>query len=91
MIIKSIKTKIVSVPFSDPPKTGFLTLEKIDLLIVQVETKDGIIGTGYLHPLAGGLKTLEMCVNEMLKPLLKILKLCGQKCGMRHSYKGEWG
>ena len=70
MIIKSIKTKIVSVPFSDPPKTGFLTLEKIDLLIVQVETKDGIIGTGHLHPLAGGLKTLEMCVNEMLKPLL---------------------
>ena len=70
MIIKSIKTKIVSVPFSDPPKTGFLTLEKIDLLIVQIETKDGIIGTGHLHPLAGGLKTLEMCVNEMLKPLL---------------------
>ena len=70
MIIKSIKTKIVSVPFSDPPKTGFLTLEKIDLLIVQVETKDGVIGTGHLHPLAGGLKTLEMCVNEMLKPLL---------------------
>tara|TARA_B110000305_G_scaffold93455_1_gene105310 strand:+ start:608 stop:1678 length:1071 start_codon:yes stop_codon:yes gene_type:complete len=70
LIIKSIKTKIVSVPFSDPPKTGFLTLEKLDLLIVQIETKDGIIGTGHLHPLAGGLKTLEMCVNEMLKPLL---------------------
>ena len=70
MVIKSIKTKIVSVPFSDPPKTGFLTLEKIDLLIVQAETDDGVIGTGHLHPLAGGLKTLEMCINEMLKPLL---------------------
>mgnify|MGYP005666009931 FL=1 len=70
MIIKSIKTKIVSVPFSVPPKTGFLILENIDLLIVQVETKDGFIGTGHLHPLAGGLKTLEMCINEMLKPLL---------------------
>jgi len=70
MIIKSIKTKIVSVPFTDPPKTGFLKLENIDLLIVQVETKDGCIGTGHLHPLVGGLKTLEMCINEMLKPLL---------------------
>jgi len=29
--ITSIKTKITSVPFKDPPKTGFLTLEKIDL------------------------------------------------------------
>ena len=70
MIISSIKTKLTSVPFEDPPKTGFLTLEKIDLLIVQIETKDGVIGTGHLHPLAGGLKTLEMCINEMLKPLL---------------------
>ena len=59
LIVSSIKTKITSVPFSDPPKTGFLTLEKIDLLIVQVETKSGVIGTGHLHPLAGGVKTLE--------------------------------
>ena len=70
MIISSIKTKIVNVPFADPPKTGFLTLEKIDLLIVQVETKEGAVGTGHLHPLSGGLKTLEMCIHEMLKPLL---------------------
>ena len=70
MVIKSINTKIISVPFSDPPKTGFLTLDKIDLLIVRVETKDGVIGTGHLHPLTGGLKTIEMCIHEMLKPLL---------------------
>ena len=70
MIISSIKTKIVNVHFADPPKTGFLTLEKIDLLIVQVETKEGAVGTGHLHPLSGGLKTLEMCIHEMLKPLL---------------------
>ena len=48
----------MNVPFADPPKTGFLTLEKIDLLIVQVETKEGAVGTGHLHPLSGGLKTL---------------------------------
>ena len=59
LIVSSIKTKITSVPFSDPPQTGFLKLEKIDLLIVQVETKDGVIGTGHLHPLVGGLKTLQ--------------------------------
>ena len=50
MIITSIKTKLTSVPFTAPPKTGFLTLEKIDLLIVQIETKDGVIGTGHLQP-----------------------------------------
>ena len=58
MKIKSIKTKIISIPFSDPPKTGFLSLENMDLLIVRIESLDGAVGTGYLHPLSGGLKNL---------------------------------
>lgn len=70
MIIKDIRTHLLSVPFTDPPKTGFLTLEMIDLLVVEVETASGVIGTGHLHPLAGGMRTLEMCIHEMLKPLL---------------------
>ena len=70
MIIADVRTHCLSVPFTDPPKTGFLTLPNIDLLVVEIETKDGIIGVGHLHPLAGGMRTLEMCVNEMLKPLL---------------------
>ena len=70
MIIEDIRTHLLSVPFTDPPKTGFLSLERIDLLVVEVETADGVVGTGHLHPLASGMKTLEMCIHEMLKPLL---------------------
>lgn len=70
MIIKDIRTHLLCVPFVDPPKTGFLALETIDLLIVEVETDIGVVGTGHLHPLAGGMRTLDMCVHEMLKPLL---------------------
>lgn len=70
MIIKDIRTHLLSVPFTDPPETGFLKLEMIDLLVVEVETSSGVIGTGHLHPLAGGMRTLEMCIHEMLKPLL---------------------
>ncbi len=70
MIISDIRTSLHSIPFADPPKTGFLALENIDLLVVEVETASGVIGTGHLHPLAGGLRTLEMCIHEMLKPLL---------------------
>jgi D-arabinonate dehydratase len=70
MIISDIRTHLLSVPFVDPPKTGFLALEKIDLLVVEVETASGVVGTGHLHPLAGGMRTLEMCIHEMLKPLL---------------------
>lgn len=70
MIITDIRTHLLSVPFADPPKMAFLTVENIDLLVVEVETASGVIGTGHLHPLAGGMRTLEMCIHEMLKPLL---------------------
>ncbi len=70
MIISDIRTHLLSVPFADPPKTGFLTLPAIDLLVVEVETRDGVVGTGHLHPLAGGMRTLDSCIHEMLKPLL---------------------
>lgn len=70
MIIQDIRTHLLSVPFTDPPKTGFLTLGDIDLLVVEVETKSGVVGTGHLHPLAGGMRTLDTCIHEMLKPLL---------------------
>ena len=41
MIISDIRTHLLSVPFADPPKTGFLTLGDIDLLVVEVETASG--------------------------------------------------
>jgi D-arabinonate dehydratase len=70
MIIEDVRTHLLSVPYADPPKTGFLTLDMIDLLVVEIETAAGVVGTGHLHPLAGGMRTLEMCIQEMLKPLL---------------------
>ena len=70
MKITDIRTHLLSVPFVEPPKTGFLALEAIDLLIVEVETDGGIVGTGHLNPLAKCLRTLEMCIKEMLAPLL---------------------
>ena len=92
MIIKEIKNKLFSVPFIDPTKLFFVPLETTDLLIVEIETNESFIGTGYLQPIIGGLLTIEMCINEVLKPLLigeifNILKICGKKCGNLHSFK----
>ena len=74
MVISDIRTHLLSVPYRDPPKIGvadYSALEaKINLLVVEVETKSGVIGTGHLHPVAGGMRTLETCIHEMLKPLL---------------------
>ena len=70
MIIQDVRTHLLSIPFSEPPKTGFLTLYNIELLVVEIETSSGVVGTGHLHPLIGGIRTIQMCINEMLKPLI---------------------
>lgn len=70
MVIKDIRTHLLQVPYADPPRTGFLVTENLDLLVVEVETASGVVGTGHLQPLGGGLRTLEMCIHEMMKPLL---------------------
>jgi len=70
MVITDIRTHLLSVPYTDPPQTGFMTLPLIDLLVVEIETRSGVIGVGHLHPLAGGMRTIEMCIHEMLEPLL---------------------
>ena len=69
MRVTEITTLRLRVPFPDPPATGFLPLEHQDLLVVNVALSNGVSGMGYLHPLLGGLKTLETCVHEILKPL----------------------
>jgi D-arabinonate dehydratase len=70
MIIKDIRTHLLSVPFVEPPKIGFVSLDAIDLLIVEVECASGVVGTGLLNPLVGGMRTLDTCIHEMMKPLL---------------------
>ena len=70
MIIKEIKNKLFSVPFINLTKLLFVPLEITDLLIVEIETNESFIGTGYLHPIIGRRLTVEMCINEMLKLLL---------------------
>ena len=70
MKIADIRTHLLAVPFVDVPQTGFLAMEKINLVIVEVETDSGIIGVGHLHPLMGGMRTLQMCIDEMFAPLL---------------------
>jgi L-alanine-DL-glutamate epimerase-like enolase superfamily enzyme len=70
-VITGIRTQIISVPYPEPPKfqaTAAPTHQ--DILIVEVDCTAAMSGMGYLQPLAGGLRTLQCCVHEMLEPLL---------------------
>ena len=68
--ITRIRTHLVRVPWPEPPRFAVNVPELQEFLIAEVETASGLTGTGYLQPLAGGLRTLECCIHEMLEPLL---------------------
>lgn len=70
MLIRELRTRLLSVPWPEPPRFAVQVPEYQDLLVVEVETQSGLTGMGYLQPLAGGLLTLERCIHEVMKPLL---------------------
>ncbi len=70
MIIREVRTHLLSVPWPDPPRFAAVVPEHQDLLVVEVETASGLTGMGFLQPLSGGLRTLDFCIHELLKPLL---------------------
>jgi L-alanine-DL-glutamate epimerase-like enolase superfamily enzyme len=68
MIIKDFRTTVLSLPWADMPRfaAGFDLPRNI--LVLEVETGEGIVGMGYLHLLNLGLRTIDTCLHEMVKP-----------------------
>jgi L-alanine-DL-glutamate epimerase-like enolase superfamily enzyme len=68
--ITGIRTQLLALPWPEPPTFAVNVPAHQEFLVTEVETRSGLVGMGYLQPLAGGLRTLQCCIHEMLKPLL---------------------
>ncbi|MDP6344743.1 MAG: mandelate racemase/muconate lactonizing enzyme family protein [Alphaproteobacteria bacterium] len=70
MIVKDIRTTCLRIPFTDPPRWSVDYDRPRELLVVEIETASGLTGMGYLMPLAGGLRTIRACLEELIAPLV---------------------
>ena len=70
MIIKDIRSTLLQIPFTDPPRHGLGPERPRELIVVEIECASGIVGMGYLMPLGGGLRTIDACLHEMIAPQL---------------------
>jgi D-arabinonate dehydratase len=70
MIIKDLRTRCLRLPFVDPPRWSLSYDRPREIFIVEIETEAGIVGMGYLMPLAGGLATLDACMKELIAPIV---------------------
>ncbi|MEM6496684.1 MAG: mandelate racemase/muconate lactonizing enzyme family protein [Pseudomonadota bacterium] len=67
--ITAMRTTLLEVPWGgEPPANGIMPPTHREFLVVELETKGGLTGMGYLQPLAGGLRTLDACLKEMIAP-----------------------
>jgi L-alanine-DL-glutamate epimerase-like enolase superfamily enzyme len=69
--ITSLKTTLLRVPWSgEPPANGIMPPAAREFLVLEIATRGGLTGMGYLQPLAGGLETLDTCLKEVIAPIV---------------------
>lgn len=67
--ITALSTTLLRVPWAGgPPDNGIVAPAHRELLVLEIGTRGGLTGMAYLHPLAGGLETLDACMKELIAP-----------------------
>src|SRR5438270_2015371 len=67
MTIKAVRTTMLRVPWpNDPWLKGHAFGEARNLLVLEVETKGGIVGMGYLFSFRPGLRTIAAAIDETI-------------------------
>ena len=69
MTIAAIRTTLLRVPWPDTPwLKGHAFGETRSLLVLEVETKAGVVGMGYLFSFRPGLRTIATALEETIVP-----------------------
>ena len=69
MTIAAVRTTFLKVPWPDTPwLKGHAFGDARNLLVLEVETKGGIVGMGYLFSFRSGLRTIDACLKETIIP-----------------------
>src|SRR5947207_2671650 len=67
--IVELRSTLLQVPWrGKPPAAGILSAPFRDLYVLEIETMGGLVGMSYLHPLRGGLQTIDACMKELIAP-----------------------
>jgi L-alanine-DL-glutamate epimerase-like enolase superfamily enzyme len=69
LTIIALRTSILRVPWPDTPwLKGHPFGDARNILVLEAETRDGIIGMGYLFSFRPGLRTIALAIEETIAP-----------------------
>ena len=67
--ITHLRSTLLRVPWRGaPPAAGVVPPGPRELYVLEIETQGGFTGMSYLHPLRGGLQTIDACMKELVAP-----------------------
>src|ERR1700722_4921560 len=67
--ITEMRSTLLQVPWNGaPPAAGVVPPGPRGLYGLENETQGGLVGMSYLHPLRGGLHTIDACMKELIAP-----------------------
>ena len=67
--ITALTTTLLQVPWNGPPpENGIMPPTSREFIVIEIKTKGGLTGVGYLQPLNGGSETLDACFKELIGP-----------------------
>jgi L-alanine-DL-glutamate epimerase-like enolase superfamily enzyme len=71
MTITAVRTTMLRVPWPDTPwLKGHRFGDARNILVLEVETRGGIVGMGYLLLFRGGIRTIVACLEETIIPFV---------------------
>ncbi len=68
MVIKDVRATRLRIPFIEQPLMTKNYARPREFVIVEIETKSGIVGMGYVIFLGTGSATVKACIEEMMAP-----------------------
>ena len=68
MIIREVRVSLLRVPYVEQPAFFAGYDHDREILVVEVETKSGLVGLGYQLYLREGFRTTAACLEEMMVP-----------------------
>ena len=91
MIIKDVRTTRLRMPYVEPPRMHLDFDRQREILVVDIETASGVVGTGYIYFPRPGFITVEACIKELMTPLLLERDATAIEAIWRHLWTAAYG
>jgi L-alanine-DL-glutamate epimerase-like enolase superfamily enzyme len=67
--VVELRSTLLQIPWcGKPPAAGVVPPGPREIYVLEIETQGGVVGMSYLHPLRGGLQTIDAAMKELIAP-----------------------